>query len=514
MLRKWISMLLAAMMLLSLSAPAFANGEAEEAPPPAAEEAPMACEQELIDAGGENEEVFLPEEEVVPTPEEAAPTAVISAYSAPVSESGVTVNLTGTMEGFDQILYTSPDGERTYFADNTGIYYYEVHGTEINATRYTVEAADNIPTQLSVYPGCMIEVRMTLGYTVTVENGTITHDEYASTTFYRVDVKVPESGTVTIQAAPTDEPVPEMIPFTFYNEDLEHGVIGGGSSALEGVESGNYSGHFAYGYDEVNVAITGGAFEVWTAPGYAIEVLKGGYIAETRAPTGANAAYVPTGTTCYVLHVDLGADEFVIAAVKVGEHFTIPEMTAPETETGGTFRDVAQDSWYADAVEEAYSMGIVKGVSDDAFSPNGLTTRGQAVTMLYRMEGSPAVTGRIAFTDLTEDYYQDAVAWAAADGVVKGVSETSFDPDAPITREQWAVMLYRMAGEPIPYAGGLLEQYSDYDVTGYDYAYAAMLWAVDNGLISGYEDGTLRPTATATRAEVCAMLMRYRALYL
>ena len=483
MFRKWISMLLVAMLLLGMSATAFADSEAEEAPASAAEEGPVACEPEMIDAETEGEEP--PAEAEVETP------AVLEyeEEAAPVSVSGVPVNLTGATDAFQSL------------------HYYGVNGSFETAEENVVLA------------GATVLVYLAPGNTLTVENGTVTEERYDISGEYSVPslpdykmnlesirvnsrifhVTAPESGTMTVHITPSDDPLPTLIPVTFYNEEM-----------LEGIDFNGVGWHNTLPDGAGQYVLAGGAsMKISVKQDYTVEVLQGGCVTEVGLP-----AYSEWHPDCIAVTVqaDIGADEIVVAIVKKGEHYA-GSTEGEQTQTDGVFSDVSEGSWYADVVEEAYSMGIVKGTSEDTFSPNSTTTRGQAVTMLYRMEGSPAVTGGAGFDDLTEDYYQDAVAWAAADGVVKGVSATRFDPDASITREQWALMLYRMAGEPIPYAGGLLEQFSDYDVTDYDYAYAAMLWAVDNGLISGYGDSTLRPTATATRAEVCAMLMRYRALY-
>ncbi|MCC8357056.1 MAG: S-layer homology domain-containing protein [Oscillospiraceae bacterium] len=181
-----------------------------------------------------------------------------------------------------------------------------------------------------------------------------------------------------------------------------------------------------------------------------------------------------------------------------------------DTETSNPFTDVDEDSWYYSVVMEAYNGGVVKGITSTAFYPNNTATRAQVVTMIYRMVGEPETDGTTAFTDLTQEYYIDAVTWAAENEVVQGVSDTSFAPDNSITRQDLVTMLYRLAGSPS--ASGDLSAYSDGD-TVRSYAQSAMAWAVENGIIQGYSaDNTLRPANAATRAEVCAILVRYLAL--
>ncbi|MCD7844338.1 MAG: S-layer homology domain-containing protein [Oscillospiraceae bacterium] len=180
------------------------------------------------------------------------------------------------------------------------------------------------------------------------------------------------------------------------------------------------------------------------------------------------------------------------------------------TTTSSPFTDVEEDDWYYSVVIEAYNGGVVKGITSTTFCPNNTATRGQVVTMIYRMMGEPEATGTTAFTDLTQDYYKDAVSWAAANQVVQGVSETSFAPNNTITRQDLVTMLYRLAGSPS--VSGSLSAYTDGSSVR-SYAQDAMVWAVEKGIIQGYSaDNTLRPANAATRAEVCAILVRYLAL--
>jgi GH25 family lysozyme M1 (1,4-beta-N-acetylmuramidase) len=172
------------------------------------------------------------------------------------------------------------------------------------------------------------------------------------------------------------------------------------------------------------------------------------------------------------------------------------------------FTDVTEQDWFYQVVMSAYEDGVVKGMTDTTFVPTGTASRGQVITMLYRMMDEPSYTQTAGYTDLTADYYKDAVNWAAENGVVNGYSDTSFGPDKAITRQDLATILYRLAGSPAVTAD--LSQYADSDSVS-TYAAQAMAWAVEKGIISGYEDSTLRPKKQATRAEVCAMLVRYEA---
>lgn len=174
------------------------------------------------------------------------------------------------------------------------------------------------------------------------------------------------------------------------------------------------------------------------------------------------------------------------------------------------FGDIASSAWYAEAVRYVYENGMMNGTSANTFSPNATTNRAMIVTILYRLENEPAASAS-GFTDVAAgSYYADAVAWAAANGIVNGVSETSFAPNAPVTREQLAAILYRYAqlkGYDVT-ASGSLNGYADASQTS-SYAVAAMQWANAEGLISGISSTVLDPQGSATRAQVATILMRF-----
>ncbi|MBD9221235.1 MAG: hypothetical protein EGQ46_03545 [Clostridiales bacterium] len=172
----------------------------------------------------------------------------------------------------------------------------------------------------------------------------------------------------------------------------------------------------------------------------------------------------------------------------------------------GKFQDIS-GHWAEETILEAVYRGLFNGVSSDLFDPDSAITRAMFVTVLYRMDGQPAVDQKAGFTDVAEgSYYAAAVDWAAKNGIVNGVSETSFDPDAPITREQMAAILYRYAGKPR--TTGTLSGYSDRSKVS-SYAETAMAWAVKEGIITGKSATTLDPAGKGTRAEVAVMLYRY-----
>ena len=170
------------------------------------------------------------------------------------------------------------------------------------------------------------------------------------------------------------------------------------------------------------------------------------------------------------------------------------------------FADVGIGAWYYDCVRDVYEKGLMLGVSDDRFAPDAEMTRAMFVTVLYRAAGEPDVSGlSVPFGDVPKgSWYHDAVLWAYGKGVTDGVSSSAFAPDAPITRAQLVTMLYRFEGAPA--VSGSLPFRDSADVPGY--ARNALLWATQNGVLNGFEDSTVRPNATATRAQMAAILSR------
>lgn len=176
------------------------------------------------------------------------------------------------------------------------------------------------------------------------------------------------------------------------------------------------------------------------------------------------------------------------------------------------FTDVAEDDWFNQNVTYVWKNGLMNGVSDMLFAPNGLLTRGMLVTVLYRAEGEPQAAQEAAFGDVARDaYYKKAVDWAAENGIVMGISDTAFAPNDNITREQIAAILHRYAkhkGYDVSVGEDTnILSYSDYESIS-EYAIEALQWTAGSGIMSGRTDSTLDPKENATRAETAAVLQR------
>ena len=179
------------------------------------------------------------------------------------------------------------------------------------------------------------------------------------------------------------------------------------------------------------------------------------------------------------------------------------------------FTDLNPFNWAYPGIRYCVTNGLMSGTSDMTFAPDAVMTRAQIVQVLYNIEGEPAVTGSTPFTDLTSDWYQNAVLWAYQTGVTSGVSETTFAPDTPVTREQVAVFLARFADRVLdrytPYMWDALFPFQDREQISY-YARTAMNWACDLGLIKGIPGpGGLRlePQSSATREQMAVMIARF-----
>ena len=172
------------------------------------------------------------------------------------------------------------------------------------------------------------------------------------------------------------------------------------------------------------------------------------------------------------------------------------------------FTDIKETDWFYDAVKYVNENGLMKGISDTEFAPENNITRAMFVTVLYRIENEPQTIAS-AFNDIESgSYYEKAVAWANANGIVLGVSEDRFAPNDNITREQMAAIIYRYAafkGYDMTANGNT--NYKDNDDIS-DYAKSAVIWASEKAVMTGNTDGSFAPKANTTRAQAAAVFMR------
>ncbi len=172
------------------------------------------------------------------------------------------------------------------------------------------------------------------------------------------------------------------------------------------------------------------------------------------------------------------------------------------------YTDVNISEWFYDNVKYCYENGFMNGTDINAFNPNATVTRGQVVTVLYRMAGSPKVDGMTCpFTDIKGADYENAVIWGYNAGVVKGFEDNTFRADESVTREQLSTFIFRYANDGADTSCSLAAAFTDAGRVS-KYARAAMNWCVDNNIIIGMGDGTLLPQGTATRAQLAAMVSR------
>ena len=448
-------------------------------------------------------------------------------------------DLNGTGKSSESQIVVLPDGNLRMYSRNTINYISYADSTDGGKTWGAYQQDQDLYTK-NPGNGCMVSF-INLDGTLTSPDGTV----YKNLILASYPVTQRSEGVVRIGSidAETNE-------VTWLNDDEVRFSGSGGYaySCLTQLASLDTFG-LLYEYDNttgtigyVALTVTDLLGEDWTLAGdeYTITYqITGDYFADDAYATQtvragetvtALAAPVQSG---YTFHGWTGVPEIMPGHdVTVTGYFTRdssgviiptpPVTTTPdedEEEIGDEdtplaelpFTDVAADAWYADAVAYAVEHGLMNGTSASTFSPLMTTDRAMIVTILYRLEGEPAVTGTSAFSDVADgQWYTDAVIWAADNGIVTGYDTGAFGPSDTVTREQMAAILYRYAS------------YKGYDVTasadlsGYAdqaqisaYALTAMQWANAEGLITGTSDSTLTPGGSATRAEAATILMRF-----
>ena len=210
------------------------------------------------------------------------------------------------------------------------------------------------------------------------------------------------------------------------------------------------------------------------------------------------------GSHCSVCGEILSVSEVVPAK---GHSFEGIQCTVCGEYVPFPFKDVPKGYWCRSEVEYVWKHGLMKGITEDTFAPTANMTRAMFATVLYRMKGCPSVEGLSEpFTDVGKDYWAyDAIVWAYNVGVTTGVTDTTFEPGKNITRAQLVTMLYRYENSPA--ISGALTFVDSADIA-VPYR-AAVLWATRNGVVNGYIDGTFRPNNPASRGHMAAIFARY-----
>ena len=219
-----------------------------------------------------------------------------------------------------------------------------------------------------------------------------------------------------------------------------------------------------------------------------------------------------------VMVTDADGEAIAVTALEDGTYqFTQPRGTATISVTFAKkpveplpFVDVAAEEWYGEAVAAVYARGLMTGTAKDTFAPELAASRGMVVSILHRLAGSPTVNAEVFEDVAADDWYGQAVAWAASEGIASGTSAETFSPNAAVTREQLAALLCNFAAQQgvDTTACSDLSSFDD-AATVSDWAQDAVSWAHAEGLLAGTSATTLSPQGEATRAQLAAMLVRF-----
>lgn len=255
------------------------------------------------------------------------------------------------------------------------------------------------------------------------------------------------------------------------------------------------------------------------------ETAHGAVVVSTAHPDyGEVVTIIPQPEPGYVVEAvtvtDADGEALAVTALEDGTYqFTQPRGTveivvtfvaSSEEPVVLPFVDVAAEDWYGDAVAEVYARGLMTGTAEDTFAPELVATRGMVVSILHRLAGSPTVNAEVFADVAIDDWYGQAVAWAASEGIASGTNAETFSPNAAVTREQLAALLCNFAAQQgvDTTARSDLSCFDD-AATVSDWAQDAVSWAHAEGLLAGTSATTLSPQGEATRAQLAAMLVRF-----
>ncbi|MDO4280462.1 MAG: S-layer homology domain-containing protein [Peptococcaceae bacterium] len=344
----------------------------------------------------------------------------------------------------------------------TGNTYLHADGLGLANNRYTVALDSNHSLDLSHLPGDFDASRAFEWQGATVTDGILTANDGTDTITYSYDCGRGLVSTFTLAVSDADNPPTGVYTISF---DAGSGSVNPASLSTTDGKLGTLP----------TVSRDGYTFDGW-------------YTAANGGERVTTDTVFDADTTLYA-HWTHNGDEH-------------PAMG---------FVDVIAGSWYYDDVRYVYEEGLMRGTSDNLFSPQGQTTRGQIVTILYRLAGEPAVSTSNPFYDVAPGaYYTKAVIWAESTGVASGYGGGLFGPNDTITREQLAALFYNYSnhqGADTTTRGDLSVFADNASISGW--ANSAMSWAVGDGIIGGKSGSILDPKGTATRAEVAAILHRY-----
>lgn len=274
----------------------------------------------------------------------------------------------------------------------------------------------------------------------------------------------------------------------------------------QGVEVDSNNGLITVSYDKAALELQ----EAAVTGDYTAQVTVAGTVTLGYVSEEAIAAGSPVATLTFTLKS--GADSVLTVQhreINDGKPAYTEKLTVDLECPSEAFMDLDPNRWYHAYTDYVIANGLMNGVEETRFAPNASITRGQLVTTLYRLAGEPEVEGTSSFTDVDgHRFYAEPIAWAEEQGIVHGVTPTTFRPEASVTREQAATFLYRYVTEYLKLEaaeGADLKDYADGDKV-MNYAKTAFAWAVAEGLFEGYEDGMLRPAATLTRAQMAKLL--------
>lgn len=309
------------------------------------------------------------------------------------------------------------------------------------------------------------------------------------------------------------QPIPPVTP----DPPAGGGSTGGGSAGGSGSTGGAGGGAGSGGATEtpsttVTDEKTGATAQVATDD-------KGTVTAQVTLPQGVKRATlnipakVSPSTVAMVVKED-GSREILRKSVPTKDGLAVQVTGSCKiqlVDNSAAFADVAQDAWFSTAVQFTASRELFSGVGDNHFAPQDSMSRAMLVTVLYQLENRPQTANTGSFSDVAQDaWYHDAALWAQHQGITGGSGDGSFSPDASISRESLALMLYRSA-QSLGVAGKegqSLDSFADHGSVS-PWAKQAMEWAYANGILSGNDKGQLAPQADSSRAEVSAMLSRF-----